>query len=161
MKKGESDPIPTLLYLLAPLGGRVLKKGRHGLDSYFCNSSSNTWVTTMIPPMVFSHTTFKALRSFSKDAAIRADGIAGPQTYLALGHAQSFPALGYSYIIQKGDSISSLARLVNQTEAKLMEVNKLKAGLGDLSGQCLNLPVPLSFHLIQSLSIIALPNNMV
>lgn len=141
----------ALILLLAPLGGRVLKKGRHGLDSYFLQQQlKHLGYYHDTPNGFFSHTTFKALRSFQKDAAIRADGIAGPQTYLALGHAQSFPALGYSYIIQKGDSISSLARLVNQTEAKLMEVNKLKGRPRRLKpGQCLNLPVPLSFHLIQ------------
>lgn len=141
----------ALILLQAPLGGRVLRKGRHGLDTFFLQLHlQRLGYYHGTPHGFFLPTTLKALSSFQKDAAIRADGIAGPQTYLALGHAQSFPPLEYSGVIEKADTISKLAWPVKQPEAKLMQLNKFKGRRqGRKPGSCLRLPAPLAFHLIE------------
>ncbi|NLO22480.1 MAG: LysM peptidoglycan-binding domain-containing protein [Syntrophomonadaceae bacterium] len=152
---GEEDRVGPYTYALillqSPLGGRILQKGRHGLDTYFLQLYLKRWgYYHATSNGFFSHSTFKALTSFQRDAAIRADGIVGPQTYLALGHAQSFPPLEYSCIIENADTISKLSRLVKQPEAKLMKFNKFKGrGKRLKPGQCLRPPTPLAFHLIE------------
>ena len=141
----------ALILLLSPLGGRVLLKGRHGLDTYFlqlCLHRLGYYPDT--PDGFFGSTAFKALSSFQRDADIRVDGIAGPQTFLALGHSLAFPSLDFVYWSHNRDSLSRLADFFSCSKSDLVKANpSIAERKGIRPGQGLKLPVPLAFHLLQ------------
>ncbi len=139
------------LLLQSPLGGRVLKKGRHGLDTYFLQLYLyQLGYYHPNPDGFFNTVTFKALKDFQHAADIRVDGIAGPQTFLALGNSLSFPRNDFSYRSDTGDSISSTAGLFQRTEKDLLDLNGLTIRHKPLkSGQLLKIPGPCAFHLLK------------
>ncbi len=140
-----------LILLQAPLGGRILKKGRHGLDTYFLQLYLHQLGHyNLDPDGFFTTATFNALKSFQSAADIRVDGIVGPQTFLALGNSLSFPQNKFYYRSETGDSGSSIASLFNQVEEKLLKLSNLKhANKRIKPGRLLRIPMPLAFHLLQ------------
>ncbi|KUG02991.1 hypothetical protein ASZ90_019603 [hydrocarbon metagenome] len=141
----------TAILLQAPLGGRILKKGLHGLDTYFLQIYLHQLgYYDSDPNGYFSAATFKALKKFQHAADIRVDGIAGPQTFLALGNSLPFPQSHFFYHSQTGDSITSTASLFKRTEASVLQHNGLKPSHKRLKpGQLLKMPGPLAFHLLK------------
>ncbi len=140
-----------VILLQAPLGGRVLKKGRHGLDTYFLQLYLHQLGHyNLNPDGFFTTATLKAVKNFQSAADIRVDGIAGPQTFLALGNSLSFPQNKFYYRSDAGDSITSIASLFGQAEDKLLKLNGLKYANKKIKpGQLLKIPGPLAFHLLK------------
>ncbi len=140
----------VVILLQSPLGGRTLRKGQHGLDTYFLQLYLHQLgYYNSKPDGFFTSATSKALTSFQSAADIRVDGIAGPQTFLALGNSLSIPQNGFFYRSETGDSISSLSKLFNHSEAKVLKLNGIKSNHKRLKpGQPLKMPVPLAFHLL-------------
>lgn len=140
-----------MLLRWSPLGGRVLKKGRHGLDTY--------WLQMLLyqlhyynrtPDGFFDKRTEKSLISFQKDAGLPADGVVGPQTFLALGTTAPYPNHRYYYRVSAKDSISQVARLFNKKTEDIIKQNRLSSpGFQLEPGQLLRIPPPLTFHLAQ------------
>ncbi|MEN6351151.1 MAG: peptidoglycan-binding protein, partial [Syntrophomonas sp.] len=111
------------ILIQAPLGGRTLRRGRKGLDVYFLQLYL-LYLQYYTHPLsgYFDAYTEKALQAFQTDSQIKADGAAGPQTYLALGSSAAFPQKDHLYRVKKGDSLFNIAALFNRS---LEEIIKL------------------------------------
>lgn len=139
------------IFIWAPLGGRTLKRARNGLDTYWLQ-----WQLFILGyynrPLhgYFDAATEKAIRSFQTDAALRIDGIAGPQTYLALGTSAPYPSSIYYYRVEEGDSVFKIAGLFSQSMEEIIKLNNLKPPDYTIyAGQMLSIPSPLTFHVVQ------------
>jgi len=132
-----------------PLGGRTLKKGRHGLDTYFLQYILyQLGYCTKTPNGFFDQRTEKALLQFQQDAGIAADGVAGSNTYLALGTVMPFPNHRYFYRATSQDNIAQIAKLFNKASEDIIKSNQLPGPDFSIEpGQLLIIPPPLTFHL--------------
>lgn len=132
-----------------PLGGRTLKKGRHGLDTYFLQYILfQLGYYSKTPNGFFDQRTEKALLQFQQDAGIAADGVAGNKTYLALGTVVPFPNHRYYYRAASKDNVAQIARLFNKSSEDIIKSNQLAAPDFSIEpGQLLVIPPPLTFHL--------------
>lgn len=143
----------TFDYLLmwAPMGGRTLKIGRHGLDTYFYQLAlKKIGYYHKDPDGFFDSYTEKKTRQFQKDAQIKEDGIVGPHTYLAVGTCQAYPDINYYYLVQRSDTIDKVASLFNKDVEELIKVNNLTPPHYTINpGQLLVIPPPLTFHIVQ------------
>ncbi len=151
-EEGMAGPQTYAAVLLqSPLGGRILKKGRHGLDTYYLQLYLyRLGHYNLNPDGFFTTATFKALKGFQSAADIRVDGIAGPQTFLALGNSLPFPQNEFLYRSEAGDSIFSTATLFKKAGRKVPQFNGLKLNRKRLEpGQLLKIPAPLAFHLLE------------
>lgn len=135
----------------APLGGRTLRRSRNGLDTYWLQLQLFLLGYYTRPLHgYFDAATEKSLRSFQTDAGLRVDGMAGPQTYLALGACSPFPSSFYYYRVQKGDSIDDIVGLFSKNLEEMIKLNNLEPpGYMLYPGQMLFIPSPLTFHLAQ------------
>lgn len=140
-----------LLFIHAPLGGRVLRQGRNGLDTYllqFYLYELGYYYRKMHG--YFDIHTQKALAAFQNDARIRVDGIAGPQTFLALGTSIGLPRVKYFYRVKKGDTVFKIAGLFSKNIEDIIKLNNIKPpDYAIYTGQMLEIPVPLTFHLAE------------
>ncbi|HEX3012071.1 MAG TPA: peptidoglycan-binding protein [Syntrophomonadaceae bacterium] len=139
------------IFMWAPLGGRTLRRGRNGCDTYWLQ-----WQLFILgyynKPLhgYFNASTEKSVRSFQLDASLRVDGIVGSQTYLALGTSAPFPHSFYYYRVQTGDSVFKIAGLFNQSMEDIIKLNNLEPPNYTIyAGQMLLLSSPLTFHLTQ------------
>lgn len=143
----------TFDYLLmwAPMGGRTLRVGRHGLDTYFFQLAlKKIGYFHKEPDGFFDSYTDRITRKFQKDAEIKEDGIVGPHTYLAIGTCQACPDINYFYLVQNSDTIDKIAYLFNKEVEDLIKANDLTAPNYIIKpGQLLVIPPPLTFHLVQ------------
>ena len=132
-----------------PLGGRTLKKGRHGLDTYFLQYILyQLGYYPKMPNGFFDQRTEKALVQFQQDAGIAADGVAGNKTYLALGTVVPFPNHRYYYRASSQDNVAQIAQLFNKASEDIIKSNQLPAPDFSIEpGQLLVIPPPLTFHL--------------
>lgn len=143
----------AVVFLNAPLGGRVLSKGRHGLDCYYLQMYLHSLgYYNYDPDGFFSTITRKALISFQKDAGIRADGIASAQTYLALGNSMPFPRTQLFYQTQAGDSCKSISDLFKLPIKELNKINNLNSRQVNKvkPGKVIQIPAPQAWHLLKS-----------
>lgn len=133
-----------------PLGGRTLKKGRHGLDTYILQYFLyQLGYYSKIPNGFFDQRTEKALLQFQQDAGIAADGVAGSKTYLALGTSVPFPNHRYFYRAASKDNIAQIAQLFNKSSEDIIKSNQLPGPDYSIEpGQLLLIPPPLTFHLV-------------
>ncbi|MEN6463477.1 MAG: peptidoglycan-binding protein [Syntrophomonas sp.] len=139
------------IFTQAPLGGRTLRRGRCGLDTYILQLSLYILkYFSRTPHGFFCSLTEKAVRSFQEDVQIKIDGIAGPQTYLALGTSLPLPQKEYLYRVKQGDSVFKIAALFDKSMEEIIKLNNLNPPEYTVyTGQLLYIPVPLTFHLIQ------------
>lgn len=133
-----------------PLGGRNLKKGRHGLDTYLLQLILyQLGYYTKIPDGFFDQRTEKALLQFQQDTAITADGVVGSKTYLALGTVTPFPNHRYYYRAAGRDTVAQIAQLFNKSSEDIIKSNQLAGPDYSIKpGQLLVIPPPLTFHLV-------------
>lgn len=139
------------LFMWAPMGGRNLKIGRHGLDTYFFQLAlKKIGYYYKEPDGFFDSYTDKITRQFQKDAQIKEDGIVGPRTYLAIGTCQSYPDINYFYLVQNSDTVEKIAYLFNKDVEEIIKANDLTTPYYTVKpGQLLVIPPPLTFHLVQ------------
>lgn len=132
-----------------PLGGRILRKGRHGLDTYLLQYLLyQLHYYNKTPDGFFDQRTEKALLSFQTDAGLTADGIVGCKTYLALGSSSPFPNHRYFYRAGHQDSVAQIAQLFNKKREDIIKSNQLIGPDYAIEpGQLLVIPPPLTFHL--------------
>lgn len=132
-----------------PLGGRNLRKGRHGLDTYLLQYLLyQLHYYNKTPHGFFDQGTEKALLQFQADAGLTADGVVGCQTYLALGTALPFPNHRYYYRASCRDSVMAIAELFNKDSEDIIKSNYLTGPDYSIEpGQLLLIPPPLTFHL--------------
>lgn len=139
------------IIIQAPLGGRNLRRGRNGLDTYFLQFYLyQLEYYTRALNGYFDAYTEKALQSFQKDAQIKADGVLGPQTFLALGSSIAFPQNEYRYRAVRGDSVFKIASLFNRSMEEIIKLNNIEPPhYKIMAGQLLQIPLPLTYHLAQ------------
>lgn len=140
-----------MLLRWSPLGGRTLQKGRHGLDAYLLQLCLyHIGFFTRTPDGFFDQRTQKALLEFQGQAALTRDGLAGPQSYLALGTVLPFPSHCYYYQVKQGDSVTQVARLFNKNPEDLIKLNRLAGpDFAVRPGSLLKMPPPLTFHVAE------------
>lgn len=139
------------IFSWAPIGGRTLRLGRNGLDTYFLQYYLKllSYYSASLHGY-FDSTTEAAVKDFQRDAEIVIDGIAGPQTFLALGTSIAFPQKEYLYRVQEGDSVFKIAVLFDKSIDKIIKINDIQPpDFTIFSGQLLIIPVPLTFHLLE------------
>ena len=144
------DTFPRI-FIYAPLGGRTLRLNDRGLDVY--------WLQYYLYQLHYykgeingylQSATSAAVKAFQTAAGITADGIVGPQTWLALGASIPFPQQPYYYRVESGDSVYKIARLFKKNTAEIIEANHLTPPDYIIkTGQLLLIPPPLSFHLAE------------
>ncbi len=139
------------LFIHAPLGGRVLKRGRKGLDTYWLQLFLHDMnFFDKFPHGFFDRYTEKMVRKFQAEAGIRVDGIAGPQTFLAIGNSHPFPRHDYAYPAHRDEHLQDIAELLGTNTASMARLNSLKpSGYRIKTGKFLNVPLPRAFHLVQ------------
>ncbi|HEX3011998.1 MAG TPA: peptidoglycan-binding protein [Syntrophomonadaceae bacterium] len=139
------------IFTQAPLGGRTLRRGRNGLDTYILQLGLYILkYFNRTPHGFFCALTEKAVRGFQENAQIKADGIVGPQTYLALGTSLPLPQKEYLYRAKQGDSVFKISALFGKSMEEIIKLNNLDPpDYIVYTGQLLNIPVPLTFHLAQ------------
>jgi len=139
------------IFIWAPLGGRNLRFGRNGVDTYFLQFYLyQLGYYHQELHGYFDSSTKKAVEVFQTDAEIKVDGAAGPQTYLALGTSIAFPQKEYLYRVKKGDTVFKIASFFNKNMQDIIELNHIKPpDFNIFTGQLLKIPVPLTFHLLQ------------
>ncbi|MEN6327771.1 MAG: peptidoglycan-binding protein [Syntrophomonas sp.] len=139
------------ILIQSPLGGRNLRRGRNGLDTYFLQFYLyQLKYYTRALNGYFDAYTEKALLLFQKDAQIKADGVLGPQTFLALGSSIAFPQNEYRYRVVRGDSIFKIAALFNRNMEEIIKLNNIEPpDYRITAGQLLQIPLPLTYHLAQ------------
>jgi len=139
------------IFALMPLGGRILKLSSYGFDTYYLQVF--LWQLGYYSHSLhgfFDSATEQALKSFQEDAGLKVNGIADPETLLALGTSISFPQNNYLYRVQKGDSIYKIALLFNKDVNAITQINNIDPAQENInSGQLLKIPVPLNFYLIE------------
>jgi peptidoglycan hydrolase-like protein with peptidoglycan-binding domain len=132
-----------------PLGGRTLKKGRHGLDTYLLQLLLyQLHYYDRTPHGFFDHRTEKAVLQFQADAGLTTDGVVGCNTYLALGTSLPVPNHCYYYRATYQDNVTRIAQLFNKKKEDIIKINHLIGPeYGVEPGQLLLIPPPLTFHL--------------
>lgn len=140
-----------MLICWSPLGGRSLKKGRHGLDTCFLQYYLyQLFYHSKEPDGFFDQRTEKSLRQFQVDADITPDGIAGPKTFLALGTSLPFPDHRYYYRAARTDSLAQVANLFNKHPEDIIKANQISGPDFTIPpGKLLIIPSPLTFHLAE------------
>ncbi len=135
----------------APLGGRNLRRGRNGLDTYFLQFFLYKLEYYTRPLSgYFDAYTEKVLKVFQKAAQIKVDGVLGPQTLLALGSSIAFPQSKYRYRVVRGDSIFKIAALFNRSMEEIIKLNNIEPPDYKITtGQLLQIPLPLTYHLAE------------
>lgn len=139
------------LFIHAPLGGRVLKKGLHGLDTYWLQLClHDLHYFEEFPHGFFDRYTERMVKKFQTDACIRVDGIAGPQTFLAVGNSMPFPRHDYTYQAYRGEHLDDIAGLLATEPEVLARLNSLKSFKSRIkTGKFLNIPLPRAFHRVE------------
>lgn len=139
------------LFIHAPLGGRVLKRGRKGMDTYWLQLLLHDMdCFDKFPHGFFDRYTERMVRKFQSEAGIRVDGIAGPQTFLAIGNSLPLPRHDYAYPAHRGEHLQDIAHLLGTDTAILAQLNSLKpSGYRVKTSKFLNVPLPRAFHLVQ------------
>ena len=70
---------------------------------------------------IFGSRTFNAVTAFQRANRITADGIAGPRTWALLKPYLSGELM--TYVVRRGDTLSSIARRFNTTVEELLRLN--------------------------------------
>jgi hypothetical protein len=115
-----------MLLRWSPLGGRVLKKGRHGLDTYWLQMLLYQLHYHTLLRTAFSINAPKNLCSVFKGMPVCLPTVLlGPQTCLALGTTAPYPNHRYYYLVSAQDSIARVAYLFDKNAEDIIKLNKL------------------------------------
>jgi LysM repeat protein len=137
----ELGPLGTPLF-----GSRTLARGKFGWDVAVLQFLLNKRGVTVPVNAYMDKPTVAGVRSYQRVMHLRADGIAGPATFAALGLQTAVPVRTpltislRSYVVKPGDSLTAIARKHRTTLSKIVKVNKLNPAKPLLIGVKLRIP---------------------
>jgi LysM repeat protein len=137
----ELGPLGTPLF-----GSRALARGRFGWDVAVLQYLLNKHGMHVPLNAYMDRPTVKGVQRYQRLLHIKADGIAGPATFAALGLQTRVPVRAvhvlklHRYVVKPGDSLTAIARRSHTTLAKLTQLNKLNPAHPLLIGTALRLP---------------------
>jgi LysM repeat protein len=137
----ELGPLGTPLF-----GSRTLARGKFGWDVAVLQFLLNKRGVTVPVNAYMDKPTVAGVRSYQRVMHLRADGVAGPATFAALGLQTAVPvrtplAISLrSYVVKPGDSLTAIARKHKTTLSKIVKVNKLNPAKPLLIGVKLRIP---------------------
>jgi len=137
----ELGPLGTPLF-----GSRTLARGKFGWDVAVLQFLLNKRGVTVPVNAYMDKPTVAGVRSYQRVMHLKADGVAGPATFAALGLQTAVPvrtplAISLrSYTVKPGDSLTAIARKHKTTLSKIAKVNKLNPAKPLLIGVKLRIP---------------------
>src|SRR5256885_745610 len=138
----ELGPLGTPLF-----GSRPLMRGRFGWDVAVLQYLLNKHGVHVPVNAYMDKPTVAGVRSYQRVMHLRADGVAGPATFAALGlqtavpvRAAMVPLSLRSYTVKPGDSLTAIARKHKTTLSKIAKANKLNPAKPLLIGVKLRIP---------------------
>ncbi|MDX6400306.1 MAG: hypothetical protein QOF27_912 [Gaiellaceae bacterium] len=138
----ELGPLGTPLF-----GSRTLARGKFGWDVAVLQFLLNKRGVTVPVNAYMDKPTVAGVRSYQRVMHLKADGIAGPATFAALGlqtavpvRAAMVPLSLRSYTVKPGDSLTAIARKHKTTLSKIAKANKLNPAKPLLIGVKLQIP---------------------
>jgi LysM repeat protein len=137
----ELGPLGTPLF-----GSRTLSRGKFGWDVAVLQFLLNKHGVRVPVNAYLDKPTVTGLRRYQRVMHLRADGIAGPATFAALGLQNRVPVKTVTsitlsrYVVRPGDSLTAIARRHGTTLSHLAHLNKLDPGKPLLIGVKLRLP---------------------
>ena len=138
----ELGPLGTPLF-----GSRTLQRGRFGWDVAVLQFLLNKHGIHVPVNAYMDKPTVSGVRAYQRLLHLRADGVAGPATFAALGLQTRVPVLAVvrvasltHYVVKPGDSLTAIARRSGITLTKLVHLNKLNPARPLLIGTHLRMP---------------------
>jgi len=140
----ELGPLGTPLF-----GSRSLARGRFGWDVAVLQFLLNKHGVRVPVNAYMDKPTVAGVRRYQRAMHLKADGVAGPATFAALGLQTRVPVKSVSvkvtklgrYVVKPGDSLTAIARRHGTTLSKLTQLNKLNPAHALLIGTKLRLPM--------------------
>jgi LysM repeat protein len=140
----ELGPLGTPLF-----GSRTLLRGKFGWDVAVLQFLLNKHGVRVPVNAYMDRPTVGGLRRYQRVMHLKADGVAGPATFAALGLQTRVPVKSVEltafklsrYVVKPGDSLTAIARRHGTTLSKLARVNKLNPAHPLLIGTKLRLPL--------------------
>jgi len=138
----ELGPLGTPLF-----GSRALSHGKFGWDVAVLQFLLVRHRVRVPVNAYMDRPTVAGVKRYQRAMHLRADGVAGPATFAALGlqtrvpvkAVQSAPALS-RYVVRPGDSLTAIARKHGLTLSKIAKVNRLDPAKPLLIGVKLRIP---------------------
>ncbi len=140
----ELGPLGTPLF-----GSRTLYRGKFGWDVAVLQFLLNKHGVRVPVNAYMDHPTVAGLRRYQRVMHLKADGVAGPATFAALGLQTRVPVKSVEmltlsrYVVKPGDSLTAIARRHGTTLSKIAQINKLNPAHPLLIGTKLRLPMAL------------------
>jgi Putative peptidoglycan-binding domain-containing protein len=137
----ELGPLGTPLF-----GSRTLARGKFGWDVAVLQFLLNKRGVTVPVNAYMDKLTVAGVRSYQRVMHLRADGVAGPATFAALGLQTAVPvrtplAISLrSYVVKPGDSLTAIAQKHKTTLSKIAKLNRLNPAKPLLIGVKLRVP---------------------
>ena len=137
----ELGPLGTPLF-----GSRTLARGKFGWDVAVLQFLLNKRGVTVPVNAYMDKPTVAGVRSYQRVMHLRADGVAGPATFAALGLQTAVPvrtplAISLrSYVVKPGDSLTAIAQKHKTTLSKIAKLNRLNPAKPLLIGVKLRVP---------------------
>jgi LysM repeat protein len=138
----ELGPLGTPLF-----GSRTLAHGKFGWDVAVLQFLLNKRGVSVPVNAYMDKPTVAGVRSYQRVMHLKADGVAGPATFAALGLQTAVPVRAVvvplslrSYTVKPGDSLTAIARKHKTTLSKIAKVNKLNPAKPLLIGVKLRIP---------------------
>jgi LysM repeat protein len=140
----ELGPLGTPLF-----GSRTLRRGKFGWDVAVLQFLLNKHGVRVPVNAYMDHPTVTGLRGYQRVMHLKADGVAGPATFAALGLQTRVPVKSVEvttlklsrYVVKPGDSLNAIARRHGTTLSRLAQINKLNPARPLLIGTKLRLPL--------------------
>jgi len=137
----ELGPLGTPLF-----GSRTLSRGKFGWDVAVLQFLLNRHNLHVPVNAYMDGPTVAGVKRYQRLMHLRADGIAGPATFAALGLQSRVPVrevpvkTSIRYVVKPGDSLTAIARSHGTTLSALVHLNKLDPARPLLIGVKLRLP---------------------
>jgi soluble lytic murein transglycosylase-like protein len=137
----ELGPLGTPLF-----GSRTLSRGKFGWDVAVLQFLLNQHSVSVPVNAYMDKPTVAGVRSYQRVMHLKADGVAGPATFAALGLQTAVPVRSVvplslrSYTVKSGDSLTAIARKHRTTLSKIARLNKLNPAKPLLIGVKLRIP---------------------
>jgi nucleoid-associated protein YgaU len=141
----ELGPLGTPLF-----GSRPLLRGRFGWDVAVLQYLLNKHGVRVPLNAYMDKPTVSGLRRYQRLLHLKADGVAGPATFTALGLQTRVPVRAVRvvhltrYVVKPGDSLTAIARRAHTTLSTLVHVNGIDPAHPLLIGTALRLPAAVS-----------------